>query len=151
MTVAPLTTGQQQAVDAIIAAGNLRAVAVDERQARSFLDQAKVALDDVPHVTHLENSYNLAYKAAHDIGEAMLRAYGYKNKFGPGAHERVASFLAAIFDTPPPSEAAAHYAVMRTERNANQYQARPVARAAAEQAAAAARTLYDAARARITD
>ncbi|MFL6162213.1 MAG: hypothetical protein ACJ74U_08290 [Jatrophihabitantaceae bacterium] len=149
MSVVPLTPAQQAAVDRMAAAGDLRATAADEQQARSFLHQARIALDDVPHVTHLENKYNLAYKAAHDVGEAVLRAYGYRSKFGAGAHERIGSFLAAIFDTPPPSEAAAHYEVMRVDRNANHYRARPVTQATADQAAAAAHSLYDAARARI--
>ncbi len=149
MPVVPLTLAQQSAVDRMAADGDLRPAAADEQHARSFLDQAKIALDDVPHVTHLENKYNLAYKAAHDVGEAMLRAYGYKSKFGAGAHERIGNFLAAIFDTPPPSEAAAHYELMRVDRNANHYRARPVTRATADQAAMAAQALYDAARTRI--
>jgi hypothetical protein len=151
MHVVPLTPVQQSAVDRMVADGDLRATAADEQQSRSFLDQANIALDDVPNLTHLENKYNLAYKAAYDVGEAMLRAYGYKSKFGAGAHERIGSFLAAIFDTPPPSEAAAHYELMRVDRNANHYRARPVTQATADQAVAAAQTLYDAARTRITE
>ncbi len=81
---------------------------------------------------------------------AWLAAYGYKASFGPGAHEKVGKFLASIFDTPPPSEAAAHYDVMRADRNANHYRARPVTQAAANEAAAAAKVLYDAALRRVT-
>jgi hypothetical protein len=75
----------------------------------------------------------------------MLRAYGYKNKFGPGAHERIGRYLACVFDAPPPSEAAAHFEVMRIDRNANTYRARPVTSATAGEAARAAQTLYTAA------
>jgi len=150
VAVVSLTAAQQGSVDAMVAAGQLRRVAPDEGKARAFLRGAEAALVDVPHVTRIENMYDLAYKAAHDAGEAMLSAYGFKTTFGPGAHERIGTFLAAIFDTPPPSNAAAHYEVMRVDRNANHYRARPVTEAAANQAASAAQVLYDAARARVT-
>lgn len=150
MAVVPLTDAQQRAVNAMAVAHELRTVVVDETKARAFLAGAEAALADVPNVTRVENKYNLAYKAAHDVGEAMLAAYGYKTVFGPGAHERVGKFLAAIFDTPPPSDAAAHYEVMRADRNAHQYQARPVTQAAADEAASAAETLYGAASARLS-
>lgn len=132
----------------MVAASELRAVVVDEVKANAFLGGAEAALADVPNVTRVENKYDLAYKAAHDVGEAMLAAYGYKTTFGPGAHEKIGRFLAAVFDTPPPSDAAAHYDVMRADRNANHYNARPVTQAAADEAAAAAQELYDAATAR---
>jgi hypothetical protein len=58
---------------------------------------------------------------------------------------KVGRFLAAIFDTPPPRDGAAHYDVMRLECNANNYLGKPVTVATADMAADAARTLYDAA------
>lgn len=142
MAVVPLTAGQQQAVDALVAAQDFRKVPADETQALRFMEQARLTLVDVPNVTQALNKYDLAYRAAHDVGEAMLRAYCYKNKWGPGAHERLASFLAAIFDAPPPSEAAAHFEIMRSDRNDNHYKAVLVTQAAADVAAEAARTLY---------
>lgn len=149
MAVTPLTTAQQRAVDALVASGALRRVVPDEAKAAAFLAGAEAALADVPNVTRVENLYDLAYKAAHDVGEAMLAAYGYKTAFGPGAHGRLGAFLAAVFDTPPPQDAAAHFEVMRTDRNANHYRARPVTRAAAGEAAVAATILYEAALTRL--
>lgn len=150
MAVVPLTAAQQQAADAMVAAQDFRKVNADEARARDFLAQAKTALTDVPVVTQIENRYNLSYKAAHDVGEAMLCAYGYKNRWGTGAHERIARFLSAIFDTPPASEAAQHFEIMRSDRNNNHYRALPVTRAAADLAAEAAQVLFDAASARLT-
>ena len=149
MAVVPLTPAQRKAVDGLVASGALRRVVPDEAQAAAFLAGAEAALADVPNVTRVENMYDLAYKAAHDVGEAMLAAYGYKTAFGPGAHGRLGAFLAAAFDTPPPQDAAAHFEVMRTDRNANHYRARPVTRAAAVEAALAATTLYEAALTRL--
>ena len=141
----PLTPAQQKAVDALVRSGALRSVRPDEKKARAFLAGAEAALADVPNVTRTENRYNLAYKAAHDVGEAMLSGYGYKTTYGSGGHEKVGRFLAAVFDTPPPRDAAAHYDVMRLGRNANNYLGKPVTIAAADAAADAAQTLYDAA------
>lgn len=149
MAVVPLTAKQQQAVDDLVRDGDFRKVPEDEQRARVFLEQAHVTLVDIPNLTQSQNRYNLAYDAAHDVGEAMLRAYGYKNKWGPGAHQRLAQFLAAIFDTPPPSEAALHFETMRSDRNENRYQASLFTNAGADEAEHTARTLYDAASARL--
>ena len=140
-----LTPAQQKAADALVRSGVLRTVRPDEKKARAFLAGAESALADVPNVTRTENRYNLAYKAAHDVGEAVLAGYGYRTTKGAGGHVKVGRFLAAIFDTPPPRDAAAHYDVMRLDRNANNYLGKPVTIAAADAAAEAARTLYDAA------
>jgi hypothetical protein len=80
----------------MVEANQLRTVVVDEAKAIAFLAGAEAALVDVPNVTRVENKYDLAYKAAHDVGEAMLAAYGYKATFGPGAHEKIGG-------TSPPS------------------------------------------------
>lgn len=116
MAVVPLTAGQQQAVDALVAAQDFRKVPADETQARRFGEQARLTLVDVPNVTQALNKYDLAYRAAHDVGEAMLRAYGYKNKWGPGAHDEARELPGRHLRRPPPSEAAAHFEIMRSDR-----------------------------------
>lgn len=145
----PLSSAQQRAVDGLVSDRRLERVPVDERRSAAFIDQAATALSDLPNVTQAQNRYNLAYDAAHDAGEAMLAAYGYRTKHGPGQHDTLGRFLAAVFDTPPENAAAQHYDRMRRERNRQRYDARPVTRAAAAAAADAATTLYAAARARI--
>ena len=48
VAVTPLTTAQQRAVDALVAAQRLERVAVDERRCVAFLEQAETALADLP-------------------------------------------------------------------------------------------------------
>jgi hypothetical protein len=147
--VTPLTAAQQAAVDAIIAARRIERVPADERRCRAFLDQAGAALSDLPNLSRDQNRYNLSYDAAHDVGEAMLAAYGYRTRHGTGQHDALGRFLAAIFDTPPENDASQHYDQMRQDRNRQRYDARPVTTAAAAAAASAATILDTAARGRV--
>ncbi|BFU46992.1 hypothetical protein [Krasilnikovia sp. MM14-A1004] len=149
MAVTSLTGDQQTAVDALVAGRRIEPVPVDETRCRSFLEQARLALSDLTNVTHAQNRYNLAYDAAHDVGEAMLAAYGYRTTHGPGQHDGLGRYLAAIFDAPPENAASQHFDRMRRERNRQRYEARPVTVASATAAAGAATALYDAARARV--
>ena len=148
MAVTPLTAAQQGAVDALVSGRRLEQVPVDERRCAAFLRQAETALSDLPNVTHAQNRYNLAYDAAHDVGEALLAAYGFRTRNGPGQHDTLGRFLAAILDSPPENAAAQHYDRMRRERNRQRYDARPIPTAAAAAAAQAATTLLQAGRAR---
>ncbi len=149
MAVTSLTTAQQRAIDALVAARRLELVAVDQQRCAAFLGQAETALSDLPNVTHAQNKYNLAYDAAHDVGEAMVAAYGYRAKHGPGQHDALGRFLAAIFDTPPESAAAQHFDRMRRDRNRQRYNAQPITTAAAAAADDAATTLFHAGRTRV--
>jgi hypothetical protein len=149
MAVTPLSTAQRQGVDALVAARRIETVPVDEARSHAFLNQANEALVDLPNVSRTQNKYNLAYDAAHDVGEAMLPAYGYRTAHGPGAHDALGRFLSAIFDTPPANRAAQHYDQMRRDRNQQRYNARPVTAAAATAASQAATELIAAARSRI--
>lgn len=144
MAVTPLTAAQQSAVDALVAARRLEPVPVDEQRCAAFLGQAEAGLSDLPNVTRAQNTYNLAYDAAHDVGEAMLAAYGYRTRQGAGQHDALGRFLAAVFDTPPERAAAQHFDRMRRDRNRQRYNAHPITTAAATAAAEAARTLFEA-------
>jgi hypothetical protein len=149
VAVTPLTDGQQHAVDALVVGRRLERVPIDEQRSMAFLRQAETALSDLPNVTHAQNRYNLAYDAAHDVGEAMLAAYGYRTRHGSGQHDALGRFLAAVFDSPPENAAAQHFDRMRRERNRQRYDARPVPSAAATVAAQAAVTLFRAGRGRV--
>lgn len=148
MAVTPLTEAQQRAVDVLVAASRIERVPVDERRCASFLDQAGTALSDLPNLTHAQNRYNLAYDAAHDVGEAMLAAYGYRTKQGPGQHDALGRFLAAVFDAPPENAASRQYDRLRRDRNRQRYTAQPISTAAATVAMDAATILYQAGRTR---
>ena len=149
MAVTPLTAAQQRAVDALVAARRLERLPVDEQRCAAFLAQAETALSDLPYVRHAQNTYNLAYDAAHDVGEAMLAAYGCRTRHGPGQHDALGRFLAAVFDTPPENAASQHYERMRRERNRQRYNAHPISTAAATAAADAATILFRAGRTRV--
>ena len=149
MAVTPLTPAQQRAVEDLVAQRRLERVPVDEQRCAAFLDQAETALSDLPNVVHAQNRYNLAYDAAHDVGEAMLAAYGYRTRHGPGQHDALGRFLAAVFDAPPENAVSQHYDRMRRDRNRQRYSAQPITAAAATAAAAAATTLVRAGRSRV--
>lgn len=142
MAVTPLTDAQQEAVDVLVRAGRLEQVPPDPTRCASFLNQAAAALSDLPNVRHPQNAYNLAYDAAHDVGEAMLAAYGYRTRHGVGQHDALGRYLAAVFDGPPENAAAQHFDQMRRDRNRQRYDARPITTAAASAAAAAAAELH---------
>jgi hypothetical protein len=148
VSLTPLTPAQQVAVDALVSNRRIEPVPADQRRCQAFLRQAGEALEDVGNMTRTQNRYNLAYDAAHDVGEAVLAAYGYRTRHGAGQHDTLGRFLAAVFDAPPENVAAQHYDQMRRERNRQRYQARPVTEAAAAAAVASATALYAAAKPR---
>ena len=149
MAVMPLTAAQQSSVDALVGLRRLERVPIDERRSAAFLGQAETALADLPNVRHAQNKYNLAYDAAHDVGEALLAAYGYRTAPGTGQHDALGRFLAAVFDTPPENAASRHYDRMRRDRNRQRYNAKPITIAAAAAAAEAATLLVEAGRTRL--
>lgn len=145
MSARPLSPEQLATVDAFVVAGRLRRTAIDLRRATRFLSQSQDALGQLAAITSSNLRYNVAYDAAHDVGEAMLAAYGLRTGAGQGKHIAVGEFLEIIFDTPPPSLAARHYDEMRTGRNDLRYKASPVGSAQAKLAEDSATTLLAAA------
>ena len=145
----PLTDAQQRAVDALVQAGRLEQVPVDLQRCASFLTQAAAALGDLLNVRHPQNTYNLAYDAAHEVGEAMLAVYGYRTLQGAGQHDALGRYLAAVFDTPPENAASRHFEQMRRDRNRQRYNARPTRTAVAAAASAGALELQRAGTARM--
>ena len=101
MTVRSLTQGQQQSIDALVTSGALQGVPPDLAKAARFLEQASEALGEVVDLRVPSVIYDIAYNAAHDVGEAMLAAYGYRTASGAGQHVAVGQFLEAVFDGPP--------------------------------------------------
>ena len=143
--VSKLNPSQRVSLDALVASRRLEAVPIDDDRATSFLDLAEDTLVDVANVRLPQNSYNLAYDAAHAVGEALLARHGYRAKNGPGQHEALARFLRIVLDTPPHDADARHFDRMRRARNQMHYEARPVSEADADKAARTARALLTAA------
>lgn len=150
MSPLPLSPDQLGAVEALVRAGRLRRTSVDVRRAMRFINQCQDALGQVTAITSSNLRYNVAYDAAHDVGEAMLAAYGLRTGSGAGQHAAVGELLEIIFDRPPPSLAARHFDEMRTGRNDLRYKAHPVGSAQAELAVGSATTLLDAAMGRMS-
>jgi hypothetical protein len=145
MTVRRLTSTQQASIDELLAAGRLAVVPADPVKAGAFLHQADDILVDLPHLTRPQNRYNLAYDACHDVGEALLAAYGYRTLNGPGQHAALGEFLRAVFDHPPGQQAARRFDQLRRSRNQQRYDAKSVGAADADLAAQAATALRKAA------
>ena len=140
-----LRAEQREAIDALVAGHRLEAVPTDDIRADSFLTLAADTLVDVAHVRLPQNRYNLAYDAAHAVGEALLARHGYRTRSGPGQHEALARFLRIVFDTPPHDADARHFDRMRRARNQMHYEARPVSSADADKAERTARAVLTAA------
>lgn len=84
MAVIALTSAQQTAVGALVAGGRVAVVPVDLVRAGPFVRHAQEAIVDLPNLTRVQNRYNLAYDACHDLGEALWRARGsHDQRAGP--------------------------------------------------------------------
>jgi hypothetical protein len=140
----PLTETQQNAVDVLVGARRIERVAPDAARARAFLDAAADRLSQLPLLTSVGVKYDIAYDAAHDLGEALLSAYGYRTRNGPGQHEALGRFLRAVLDTPPGDRAARRFDRLRRARNQSHYDAIPVGSAEATLAESTATELRSA-------
>jgi len=148
VAISPLSRVQQATVLALVEARRLEAVHVDASRAASFMRQAEDRLGQMPLLTSVAVKYGIAYDAAHDVGEALLAAYGFRTANGPGQHEALGRYLRAVLDKPPADKAASAFDRLRRARNQDRYEAKPLGAAAAEKAEQVARELFDAAVAR---
>jgi hypothetical protein len=145
MALIPLTDIQLTAATALVESGRLKIVPVDSARAAAFLQAANARIEQIPLLTAPFVQYGLAYDACHDVGEALLAAYGYRTTNGPGQHEALGRFLQAVLDQPPGNKAARQFDRLRRARNQDRYQAKPVGAAEAVSAERAARVLHAAA------
>ncbi len=146
--VTPLTATQQAGVDALMHAKRIGKVPADPQRAAKFLNQASRALADLPNITYTNVTYTVAYDACHDVGEAMLAAYGYRALNGPGQHQGLGQYLAAVLDSPPGDAAARMFDSLRRTRNQQRYDAIDIGRAQATLAATTVADLHNAAQER---
>lgn len=148
MAVSPLTEAQREAVDVLIAARRLEEVPPDQARAAVFLAAAAERISQLPLLTSVVVSYDLAYDAAHDVGEALLAAHGYRTRTGVGQHEALGRYMRAVLDSPPGDRAAARFDRLRRVRNKSHYDAAPIGAAEADLARQTAQELHAAALAR---
>lgn len=92
MAISALTKVQKATVLALVEAHRLDAVPVDTSRAASFMRQAEERLGQLPLLTSVAVKYGIAYDAAHDVGEALLAAYGFRTANGPGQHEALGRY-----------------------------------------------------------
>lgn len=121
MVIPELSQAQRQAFDDLVASRRIEALPADDDRAAAFLALAKDTLVDVAHVRLPQNRYNLAYDAAHAVGEALLARHGYRTRSGPGQHEALARILRIVFDASPHDADARHFDRMRRARNQMHY------------------------------
>ena len=141
MGLIALSVSQLSAVDELLDGGRLGRVPADLNRASIFAAQAQDAITDLPHLTRPSNRYNLAYDACHDLGQALLAAYGYRTTNGPGQHETLGMFFRIVIDGPPGDRAAQRFDQLRRARNQQRYTGRPISDAEADLAAQTASTL----------
>lgn len=146
MGMKPLHPAQESAVAALVGARRVESVPKDAQRAGRFLARAIEASKE--KLDNAEIAYNVAYDACHDVGEAMLAAYGYRTLNGPGQHQALGQFLAAVFEGPRGRAAARRFDQLRRARNQNRYEAVPVGRAQADIAVTTAGDLILAAKER---
>ena len=145
MALTALSKPELAAVAVLVSAGRLDQVPADTRRATAFLSKAQDRLDQLPLLTSHAVRYDLAYDAAHDVGEALLAAHGYRTRNGQGQHEALGRYRRAVLSTPPGDKAARQFDQLRRSRNQSHYEAVPIGKAAADQAELVARDLYAAA------
>ncbi|MBC7760678.1 MAG: hypothetical protein H7201_02550 [Candidatus Saccharibacteria bacterium] len=143
-----LSNVQKATLVALVEARRLDVVPADLSRASSFMQQAKDRLGQLPLLTSPAVQYGIAYDAAHDIGGALLAAYGFRTANGSGQHEALGRYLRAVIDKPPADKAAQQFDRLRRARNQDRYQAKPVGAAAADQAEQVALKPFEAAVAR---
>lgn len=144
MNVPPLSPTQLAALTDLQRRQRIDTVPSDPLRAANFLTQAKQTLEDLRNLKRPGTRYTLAYDAAHDVGEALLAAYGYRTTNGPGQHETIGTILKIILDTPPGSAAASRFDRLRRARNRSRYEARPIGEANAQLAIQTAHDLIQA-------
>lgn len=143
MNPSPLTPTQLAELSVLVARHQLRAVSTDLGKAQLFLDQSLDAMTELSNIKVNKVRYDAAYNAAHDVGEALLAAYGYRTGLGSGQHAAVGEFLEIIFAGGPAQSAAGNFDSLRDGRNGVRYQAKPIGKAQADFAGVTAQALLD--------
>lgn len=143
MTLQSLTDAQREAVEVLVHTRAIEQVQPDPTRASAFLRKARIKCGDIGNAQHHENRFDLGYGACHDVGEALLSAYGYRTRAGSGQHATVGRFMVIVLDQPPGSVAAKRFDRLRRIRNAQDYRAQPVSQTEADLAARSALQLLD--------
>lgn len=141
MNPIPLTPIQQEKLNNLINSGRIRLVPPDLAKAERFIEQSHAALAELPLIRNHQLRYDGGYNAAHDVGEALMAAYGYRTTSGQGQHVSLGEALLILFDGTLAQEAAEDYEDFRIARNQLRYVANPIGKAQADATVNCASTL----------
>ena len=97
MNPTPLTLIQQGRLDNLVKSGKLHQVPVDYSKAKRFIEQAAQSLMELPSIKTNQLRYDGGYNAAHDVGEALMAAYGFRTANGPGQQISLGEAMTIIF------------------------------------------------------
>lgn len=136
-----LTEEQAAAVASLVSANRITRVPLDIGKARRFVTMASEALSEIANLSNQSVRYDIAYNAAHDIGEALLAAFGYRTSSGAGQHAAVGLFLEAICIGTDAADAAKRFDRLRNTRNQLRYAAKPIGKAQSDLATTTAASL----------
>lgn len=146
MELRALSKEQREGLRELVGNHRIKTVPVDAVRATTFFTKASKRMAEINKLSWAEGRYNYAYDAAHDVGEAVMAAYGYRTANGPGQHEAIGRFLRVIFTDPPGQRGAKRFDRMRRARNQLRYEMEIVGEADADVAVRAASDLLAGAR-----
>lgn len=134
MKPTPLPLLQTEKIKRLIEDQRLREVPIDLEKTERFIEQANLALVELPVIRTHHLRYDGGYNAAHDIGEALLAAYGFRTSNGAGQHISIGEVLITFFEGTPAQNAAEDFENLRKARNQSRYFATPLGKAQADAA-----------------
>lgn len=117
----------------LVKSGKLLQVPIDYSKAKRFIEQAAQSLIELPLIRTNQLRYDGGYNAAHDVGEAILAAYGFRTANGPGQHVSLGEAMKIIFDGTDAKDAAEEFESLRKARNQSRYFASPIGNSQADQ------------------
>jgi len=136
-----LSVQQLDALSALVNMNRLRIVPSDFNKAERFLNQSGEILAEIHKVDGAKLKHGIAYDAAHDVGEAMMAAYGYATTNGSGQHQTIGETLAILLAGTTGENEAEVFDQVREDRNHIRYRSSSIGKAQAESAVQCAKTL----------
>ena len=134
MTPRALTVEQAERLQSLVIRKRLRVVPIDPNKAERFLDQAHEALREISKIEGAKLKHGIAYDVAHDVGEALIAAYGYATTNGSGQHQTIGEVIAIVFLGTEGEGQSEVFEQIREERNQIRYRSSSIGLAQAESA-----------------
>ena len=127
-----LTIAQLARIEILLSSARIRRVPPDFAKAERFIEQCRNALSELPSIKNHQLRYNGGYDAAHDVGEALMAAYGFRTANGQGQHVTLGEILLILFEETSAQNAAEDFDELRISRNQSRYVANPLGKAQAD-------------------